>query len=94
MRQRLGDIKQAVAEESYVVGRHANERLRERRIPAWQVVSGIETGTLIIERPNSEPHPVAEVQQHLPDGTAIKAVWAWIEDERTAKLVTVHLFDR
>jgi hypothetical protein len=29
------NIKLAIAEERYVIGRHANERLRERRIPAW-----------------------------------------------------------
>ncbi len=87
------DIKQAVAEERYIIGRHANERLRKRLIPAWQVVSGLETGTLLVERPDARPNPAAEVQQLLADGTPVKAVWAWMADERVAKLVTVHFFD-
>lgn len=87
-------IKQAVREERYVIGRHANERLRQRRIPAWQVTSGVESGTLVRERSNAKPNPVAEVRQQLPDGTPVKAVWAWIEsDGGVAKLVTVHFFD-
>lgn len=94
MARPFDEINLAVAEERYVIGRHANERLRERRIPAWQVISGVETGTLLVERPEAKPNPVAEVQQQLPDGTPIKAVWAWIADERVAKLVTVHFFDR
>jgi hypothetical protein len=86
-------IKQAVHEERYLIGRHANERLRQRRIPAWQVISGVESGILLRERPDAKPNPVAEVEQRLPDGTPVKAVWAWIEAEGVAKLVTVHFFD-
>lgn len=86
-------IKQAVGDERYVIGRHANERLRQRRIPAWQVISGVESGTLLRERSDARPNPVAEVQQQLADGTPIKAVWAWLEPEGVAKLVTVHFSD-
>jgi hypothetical protein len=91
--QSFQNIKQAVADERYVIGRHANERLRQRRVAAWQVISGVESGKLLAERPNAQPNPVAEVEQLLADGTPIKAVWAWLEDERVAKLVTVHFFD-
>jgi len=33
-------IRQLVAEEKYVVGQHASERLEERSIMEWQVVAG------------------------------------------------------
>ena len=42
-------IRQLVAEERYVVGQHASERLEERRIMEWQVVAGMEDGELITE---------------------------------------------
>jgi hypothetical protein len=29
----------------------------------------------------------------LPDGTEIKAVWAYLRQSGVAKLVTVHFFD-
>ncbi len=93
MGQLYQDIKQAVTEERYVIGRHANERLRKRLITAWQILSGVETGTLLVERSNATPNPVVEVQQELADGTPVKTVWAWVADGRIAKLVTVHFFD-
>ena len=39
-------IRQLVAEEKYVVGEHASERLEERGIMEWQVVAGLEDGRL------------------------------------------------
>ena len=39
-------IKQLVAEEKYVVGQHASERLEERGIMEWQVVARLEDGEL------------------------------------------------
>jgi hypothetical protein len=33
------------------------------------------------------------MRQDLPDGTAIKAVGAWLQNDNVAKLVTVHFFD-
>ena len=94
MGQLFEDIKEAVREERYAIGRHANERLRQRGILAWQVIAGVESGTVLAERPKAKPNPVVEVQQELPDGTPIKAIWAWLETDRNAKLVTVHLFDQ
>src|SRR3954452_23831742 len=44
-RSRMGrlfdTIRQLVAEEKYVVGQHASERLEERSIMDWQVVAGL-----------------------------------------------------
>jgi hypothetical protein len=93
MGQLFQDIKQAVSEQRYIIGQHANEQLRERRIPAWQVVAGVEEGKLLVERPNATPNPIAEIEQLLADGTEVKAVWAWLALSRHAKLVTVHFFD-
>jgi hypothetical protein len=86
-------IRRAVEDERYVIGQHANERLRERGVPAWQIISGVEGGILLVERPRDKPNPIAEVRQYLPDGTAVKAVWSWLKVSRTAKLVTVHFLD-
>ncbi len=86
-------IRASAATGRYVVGQHAAERLDERGILEWQVVDGIERGSLIIERPDDVPNPAIEVRQLLADGTEIKAVWSYIASLDIAKLVTVHFFD-
>ena len=87
-------IREAVVDRRYVFGVHADQRLRERRIPGWQVVAGVDAAKLIRERPDASPNPVADFEQMLADGTPFKAVWAWLGRDITAKLVTVHFFDR
>jgi hypothetical protein len=47
MGQLFDTIRQLVAEEKYVVGELASERLEERGIMEWQVVAGLEDGELI-----------------------------------------------
>lgn len=94
MGQLFNTIQQLVAEEKYVVGRHASERLEERGIMEWQVVAAIEDGVLIAERPDAQPNPAVEVRECLPDGTEVKAVWSHLRRSGVAKLVTVHFFDR
>ena len=91
---RLWDqIRSAIDDGRWVIGQHANERLRERGVTAWQVIEGAAQGILLVERPKAKPNPSVEVRQHLADGTPIKAVWSWLAAGRTAKLVTVHFFD-
>ncbi len=87
-------IRQLVAEEKYIVGDHASERLEERGIMKWQVVAGLEDGDLIAERPDAAPNPAVEVRESLPDGAEVKAVWSYLRQSGVAKLVTVHFFDR
>jgi hypothetical protein len=87
-------IRQLVAEEKYVVGQHASERLDERGIMEWQAVEGLATGVLIVERPDATPNPAVEVRECLPDGTEFKAVWSHLPQSGVAKLVTVHFFDK
>ena len=92
--ERLFDvIQKLVAEERYIVGQHASERLEERGIMEWQVVAGIEDGELIVERLDAMPNPAIEVRESLPDGTEYKAVWSHLRYIGVAKLVTVHFFD-
>lgn len=86
-------IKRLIAEDKYVIGQHAIERLDERGIMEWQVVAGAEDGRLIIERPDASPNSAVEFEQLLPDGTEIKAVWSHLPQSGVAKLVTVHFFD-
>jgi hypothetical protein len=62
-------LRQLVAEEKYVVGEHASERLDERGLVEWQVVAGLEHGALIAERLDATPNPAVEVREALPDGT-------------------------
>jgi hypothetical protein len=87
-------IRQLVADEKYLVGQHASERLEERGIMEWQVVAGLEDGKLITERPDAKPNPAIEVRESLPDGTEFKAIWSYLPQSGVAKLVTVHFFDR
>jgi hypothetical protein len=86
-------IRQLVAEEKYVIGEHAAERLEERGIMEWQAVAGLEQGELIVERSDATPNAAVEVLESLPDGTLFKAVWSYLSHSGVAKLVTVHFFD-
>ncbi len=86
-------IRRLVAEEKYVVGEHAVQRLEERGILEWQAVLGLEDGELLLERSNDKPNPAIEVQETLPDGTEFMAVWSYLSRSGVAKLVTVHFFD-
>lgn len=94
MRQLFDAIRQLVAEEKYVVGEHASERLDERGIMEWQAVVALGDGELIAEKSRSKPNPTIEVRESLPDGTEFKAVWSLLRQSGVAKLVTVHFFDR
>jgi hypothetical protein len=86
-------IRQLVADDRYLVGQHASERLDERGIMEWQAVVGLEDGELMAERPRAKPNPSIEVRETLPDGTEFKAVWSHLRKTNVAKLVTVHFFD-
>jgi hypothetical protein len=92
MGQLFETIRQLVAEEKYVIGEHASERLDERGIMEWQAVVGLDDGELIAERADTMPNPTVEVRQSLPDGTEFKAVWSHLRRSGVAKLVTVHFF--
>jgi hypothetical protein len=94
MGQLFETIRQLVAEEKYVVGQHASERLEARGIMEWQVVAGLEDGELITQRLDATPNPAIEVRESLPDGTEVKVVWSLLRQSGVAKLVTVHFFDR
>jgi hypothetical protein len=86
-------IRELVADEKYLVGQHASERLEERGIMEWQVVAGLADGELILERPDATPNAAVEVREIMPDGTEFKAVWSHLRISHVAKLVTVHFFD-
>lgn len=86
-------IRALVAQNRYVIGEHASERLEERGIMEWQAVEGLEDATLIVERSDAEPNPAIEVSELLPDGTEFKAVWSYLRKANVAKLVTVHFFE-
>lgn len=87
-------VRAAIEEQRYVIGVHAAIRLRQRRIPIWQVVGGTLEGTCLTERSDAAPNPAVEVDILLPDGTSANAVWSWLQYDLTAKLVTVHYYDR
>jgi hypothetical protein len=88
------NIRKAIAAERYVFGAHADQRLRDRRIMGWQVVSGMDDARLIAENADGSPFPTANFEQELADGTPINVVWAWISADQTAKLVTVFFTDK
>ena len=93
MTQLFKTIQDLVADERYIIGQHASERLEERGIMEWQVVDGLGDGVLLKERPNDSPNPVVEVEELLPDGSEIKVIWSLLSHSGVAKLVTVHFFD-
>lgn len=93
MRRLWQTIRGLVADERYLIGQHATERLEERGVLEWQIVDGLAVGELLSERPNDEPNPSIEVRQYLADGTPVMVVWAWLTRLDMAKLVTVHFFD-
>jgi hypothetical protein len=86
-------IKELVAQEKYVVGQHAVERLEERGIMEWHAVAGLEDGQLLAERADVVPNPAVDVRESLPDGVEFKAVGSHLRQSGVAKLVTVHFFD-
>lgn len=92
--QLFDTIRRLVAQEKYVVGEHASERLEERGVLEWQVVAGLDEAELIVERPDATPNPAVEVRESLPDGTEAKVVWSHLRQSGVAKLVTDHFFDR
>ncbi|MCI0366481.1 MAG: hypothetical protein L0Y44_06130 [Phycisphaerales bacterium] len=87
-------VRRAVRENRYLFSDHADNALRDRALVHWYILQGLDRGKLLIERPKARPNPVVEVEQLLPDGTSVKAVWAYLPDLDFAKLVTVHFFDR
>src|SRR5438552_8192040 len=94
MAELFDTIRRLVAEEKYVIGEHASERLEERGIMEWQAVAALADGELIAEKPKAKPNSTIEVSESLPDGTEFKAVWSLLRQSGVAKLVTVHFFDR
>jgi hypothetical protein len=82
-------ICDCVRENRYVIGLHAAERLEERGILEWQVVEAMAQAELLRERLDGDPHPVAEFEVLLPDGTPAKVAWAYLSVSGYAKLVTV-----
>ncbi len=94
MGQLFDTIQRLVAEEKYVIGDRASERLEERGILEWQAAAAMDDGELIAEKPRARPNPAVEVRESLPDGTEFKAEWSFSRQSGVAKLVTVHFFDR
>ena len=86
-------IRSLVANGHYIIGQHAAERLDERGVLEWQVLDGVEQGSLIAERPDALPNPAVEMSQLLADGAEVKVVWSHVISVDVSKLVTVHFFD-
>jgi hypothetical protein len=64
MGQLFENIRRLVAEEKYVIGQHASERLEERGTMEWQAVVGLDDGEMIVERPDADPNAVIEVRDY------------------------------
>ncbi len=94
MGQLFDRVRRAVRADRYIFSDHADNMLRERGIIHWHIVQGVEPASLLSERPETRPNPTVEVEQILPDGVPVMAVWAYVRRLDLAKLVTVHFFDR
>jgi hypothetical protein len=57
------------------------------------MIESFEAGDLLKAQPRAKPNPKILVQQNLPDGQDVIAVWAHLRSIRSAKLVTVY-FER
>lgn len=86
-------IREAVADDRFVVSWHADERCEEREVTAWQLVAGLQDAELMRERPRSKPLPSVVVRTELADGSKVEVIWAWMSESRRAKLVTVFFRD-
>lgn len=86
-------IKQAVADDRFVVGWHADERFEDRGVSDWQVAAGLSEAELIRERPRTKPNASVIVRQILADATEVEVIWSWLAESRRAKLVTVYFLD-
>lgn len=89
----LNKIREAVADDRFVVSWHADERCEERGVAAWQLVSGLEDAELLRERPGSKPLPSVVVKEVLADGSDVEVIWARMDQSRRAKLITVYFRD-
>ncbi len=87
------NIREAVRDDRFIVGWHADERCEEREVTDWQIVAGLEQAELVRERPASKPNPSVIVLQLLEDGTEVEVIWSWLAQSRRAKLVTVYFRD-
>jgi len=86
-------VQNAVRVDRYMFSDHADKMLREIGIVHWQILESVAHARLLNERPRTKPNPTVELEQTLPDGVPIKAVWAYVAALDIAKLVTVHFFD-
>ena len=94
MARLLEAIQSAIDAERFIVSNHADNRLRERLVELWQIVSSVSDAKLVTERPQATPNPSIVLDQTLPDGTTVRAVWSYVVSNGVAVLVTVHFFDR
>jgi hypothetical protein len=82
-------IQNGVLQGRFLVSLHASRRLRQRKVPLWQIEAGVNEWVVTEERPNDLPNPSIVVEQMLQDGTTITVVWAWHIAENQPLLVTV-----
>jgi hypothetical protein len=81
-------IFKAIADERVLISYHADERCEERFITPWQLVAEFESAAVIEESPDRQPNPTIRVRQQLADGTIVDVVWAWLEQDTSALMVT------
>ena len=83
-------VLEAVEQERYEVSIHADNRIEERGMMVWQVVSGLRDGKLLRAELDDRPWPSVLVSQLLPDGTEVRAKWSHRSRDDMARLVTVY----
>ena len=86
-------ISRAIVEGRVTFTDHADDRLAERHIEAWQVVDGFDSAKLIEVDPKAKPNPKVVTRQALADGTPVIAVWAFVKSIDSATLITVYYPD-
>jgi phosphoribosylformimino-5-aminoimidazole carboxamide ribonucleotide (ProFAR) isomerase len=83
-------IREAVQQERYEVSIHADNRIEERRMTEWQIVTGVSAARLLKTRLHDRPWPSILLSETLPDGTEVYAKWSYRPRDRMARLVTIY----
>jgi hypothetical protein len=83
-------IRRAVREERVVFTVHADERLWERKVERWHLLESFESGAIIQAHRGRRTEAKVLVQQVLPSGEEVIAVWTYVRSIECAKLITVY----
>lgn len=81
-------IRKEVAQNNYILSRHARIRKGQRKILDREIVETILNGEVIEENPQAVPHPKALFMHQIRSDEPLYVVCAY--DGEQARIITVH----